>query len=74
MAQAWRIIRRQFLQLEDSTGTIRRADGLIEQQAETIRGQLREALRTAKVIEMMANDAKEPPTDKWFGSPSRWVN
>ena len=44
------------------------------QQIETIRGQLRDAIRNAKVIEMMADDAKEPPTDKWFGSPSRWVN
>jgi Protein of unknown function (DUF3800) len=44
------------------------------QQIETIRGQLRDAIRNAKVIEMMADDAKEPPTDKWFGSSSRWVN
>jgi hypothetical protein len=45
----------------DSTGTIRRATRMIDERSETIRGQLRDATRTAKVIEMMADDAKEPP-------------
>jgi hypothetical protein len=55
----------------DSTGTIRRATRTIDEQSQTIRGQFRDAIRTAEMIEMMADDAKEPPTDKWFGSPSR---
>ena len=48
-----------------------RATRTIDEQSQTIRGQFRDAIRTAEMIEMTAEDVKQPPPEKWFGSPSR---